>query len=299
MNRIVVLTLATKENIATKNCIDTLSYYKYEYYIIGRGEIYNGRNWRTEYFIEGINFLKGDTNDIFVLVDSNDLFFVAPPEVLLQKFLNFGSPLVIGAGNAQTHFDKCVPTRAQKEYFYEEIQKGKIPILPNASCVMGYRNELLDLLENNKFEALDQEGYLNMIINGENQFTLDKNQDIVINYERKRHAETSVQSSFQNIDGKLLNCKTGISPVIVHFPNKNWLAYNFIAKIMFPTSPFREDAPVRLGIVQDVGNRNIKLRRKYYWVEIILLTIIAISIGHIAIDYFRDSVEKKQNKKIK
>lgn len=182
MGKVIVLTLSTDPNTTNENCFQSLRYHGYEHYVLGRGQRFMGWPMRTRLYIEGTKNFATDANDIVVLVDSDDLYFVGPPAELETKFLKTGKRVIIGAEpaccNGKYGYDRVGRERITK-ILRERI--GNRYAFVNGGALIGFRDPLLALLESNKNEPDDQGGYLQKILDDPNRFELDSQQDIIGN----------------------------------------------------------------------------------------------------------------------
>lgn len=248
-----VLSLSTESNLGSDNFENTLNHFGYHYQMLGRGETFQGWKWRTEVYYNTIKATHTSDDDIFVICDANDLYFVAPPDVLIHKYLAVNHPVVIGAEAA------CCNGYYMNESVRHIAWDGTKKVVnsryrfPNGGYVMGRAGALLALLKANMSEYDDQGGYLQKMIDDYGKyFVIDSNQNIVGNvsnihgtYWIPGDDATKPEGERWAIDtssGKVINNVTGGTPAVLHFPGSNWPEYNRMALAVFPgyTMPSEE-----------------------------------------------------------
>lgn len=243
---LVVLTVATDITPTVRNYIRSLHRYRYRYMVLGMGEAWGGWQWRTRQYIEAIKRLG--PNEIVCVTDANDVLFTKPAPEFLRRFLSLKSRVVIGseANNfggemLDPMVRETVNLKLQDLMGPEDWRRVRNKF-PNCGFMVGYRNDLLQLLLDIRDEKDDQNGVLNLMLQNYNRFRLDTHNILVGN--------TAIRTRFWlrgpvdiapwEIDLDLWswepqskafrNTVTGGSPCVLHFPGKNWEAYNKMGK---------------------------------------------------------------------
>lgn len=314
MEKLIVLSLSTDESVGSSNFEKTMQHLKYSYLILGRGVKFMGWPWRTRLYIDAINKLKTREQDLFVLCDSNDLFFVAPPEELIEKFNKIGKSVLVGAEPAccngyygsKNHKMKAVNKMRElgvKSGVRDQGQDNTRYVYPNGGFVMGRAKELLSLLESNKNQYDDQGGYLQKIMDDPNLFHLDRAQTIVGNLPNmhsnyRMYYDKNIPEidhwKFSIPDKRWRNVHSEDSPVCFHFPGKYWKGYNAIAQKIFPINKglgeqvsfellYDKTANTQNGKKLDSKHLNCKNTSGWFvaLLILILVTIIGLPLGLI------------------
>lgn len=224
--KILALTVNTRQS-------DNLEIWKrsaerndFKYKVLCMGKKWKGWSWRTRKYIDEIQ--RRPDIDIFILCDSDDLYFVGPETEFLQKFLSYKTNIMIGME------ENCCMGDDPQEYKDVIIEKLKTIakqknvntkyFFPNGGCVFGYRTPLLELLKENEKAKDDQFGYTLLYANDINKITPDYHQDIV---------GTCIQSikpfeinkEWEMNGDRVYNILTDTYPTIMHFPGKNFNNY--------------------------------------------------------------------------
>ena len=224
--KILVLTVNTRPSNNLEVWKNSASRNGYEYKILGMGEKWKGWAWRTQKYIDELQLQKNI--DIFILCDSDDLYFTGSKSEFLEKFLNYNTNIMIGME------ENCCTGDESQEYKNEVIRKLKKIAkeknintkyyFPNGGCVIGYRTPLIELLKENITAKDDQFGYTLLYKNDINKITPDYYQDII---------GTCVQSikfleinkEWERYEDRVYNSLTNTYPVIMHFAGRNFNNY--------------------------------------------------------------------------
>jgi len=243
--KLKVITLSSHDTVMARNFEKTAKRFDYDYYIIGRGKKFKGWSWRTKLYAKTIRKFSKNRFDIFILCDSNDLFFVASSKEMIEKFYANGNKILIGAEPAC-----CTGIYATSE------KKRQIAMLkiaeripdryrfPNGGFLIGYRNELLDLLDSNKEMKDDQAGYLKMFLKKDPRFFIDTKQELLGNYgsvgiRNRAHDDPNIPEEnyweYDETRRRFKNTITGAYPCGMHFPGAAWKHYNRVISTLFET----------------------------------------------------------------
>lgn len=225
-NGVLVLTVNTRPSPNLEIWKKSAKRYGYIYEILGLGEVWEGWTWRTKKYIEAIKKYKNF--DIFILCDSDDLYFTGPCSEFLEKFNKIGAKVVVGSE------DNCctVPLsdNEKKEIIdklYDIRDSKNITskyYAPNGGCMFGYQHALLELLYKLSEHEDDQHGCILEYIKNNNIVTLDYYQTIVGNYVQLMFSDIIYDWEIGN-NHRPHNILTDTYPVIMHFPGINYSNY--------------------------------------------------------------------------
>lgn len=200
--------------------------YGYNYKILGLGEKWRGWKWRTKKYIEALKFYN--KIEIFILCDSDDLYFTGPRSEFLEKFLDFNSEIVIGTeefcctGNASRGEKKETTRKLYEILERKNINTNSFSI--NGGCLCGYREDLLKLLNKNKDAEDDQYGYISLYIKDQNLFTPDYYQKLLGTHLNRNIIEKPIDD-WEIRKGRIYNKITKTYPLVMHFPGGRFNNY--------------------------------------------------------------------------
>lgn len=261
-----VLSLSTNDNLTVQNFEKTAQYFGYDYYLLGRGKKFQGWPWRTQLYIDAIKKLGVDPNDIFILCDSNDVFFVAPAEEMKDKFLAMEKRCFIGAEAAccnGKYGDRKV-RHVALEGCRKRYPKARYRF-PNGGFLIGFRDDLLKLLMANRKEWDDQGGYLQKFIDNSPLFDLDVDQKLIGNLptinegyhvpEINEFGRPEITYwKYDQKEKRFQSVLTGEYPCAFHFPGKSYSPYNIISKKLFQTE---KGNPNKILLPYEIKRRNL------------------------------------------
>lgn len=190
----------------------------YDYNIIGRDQTWTGvRDWsmRTKSYISYLKSQPG--NGVYIFTDSTDVFFIASPDELYNKFLELSQKLntrVIIGGEPLNFFP--FPERYLLEQYFTERATGRFRY-PNGGLLIGYKDDLLAQMEKIKDEKCDQTAYAIGMYKGTVQMEVDTEGYIFANVPELGKF-TPYEYSFWTIKDKRLYGATGNQPCVVHTP---------------------------------------------------------------------------------
>jgi len=178
--------------------------------ILGAGQQWGGWGWRTSLYIDGI--MGAPDADLVVLTDGGDVFFVGPEAELIDKFVRLNHSIVLGAelGCCTGRFQNGT-AHTEAVHFFTSRTPVHIHRFLNGGFVMGRRDDVLQLLMNNRGYDDDQEGYIDQLMKNPALFILDETQQLCGNF-------TFDPDIWIFSDGRFINTLTGESPVVMHFP---------------------------------------------------------------------------------
>lgn len=90
----LIVSLCTHWSPTFENCRRSFHVHDYNYTILGWGQQWKGWKWRCQIYLDHLNTLSNDT--LVVLMDSCDTFMVKSNHDLIETFLAFNRPIVIG-----------------------------------------------------------------------------------------------------------------------------------------------------------------------------------------------------------
>lgn len=211
---------------------------------------------------------KDSREKIVVLVDAGDLLFLKRPSDLVNAFLSYNSPVIIGAENgccSGGYYPKHLINRRTVMTNYKKMYP-KTPLkFPNGGCIVGYTNAILDLLIANLNILDDQNGYLELKLQDSRWFELDTDAKIIANvkYGSLFDPPSENECSQEDLWNTSISCTPSQEypwnimvtakfndsfPCIIHFPGGNSDAYN-----KFCTTLLGE-------ISQPISNKNILVK---------------------------------------
>jgi hypothetical protein len=264
MTPIYVVTVSTDNSVALENWIYGVKKLGYNYTVLGLGEKWGGWPWRTNKYIEHIKTLPKGC--IVLVVDGNDILFVRGPRSLHRAFKKIGSKIVFGGEpTCCTGQYQWTPTDAKREQAINTID-ARIPLnrwkFPNAGCIIGYKDNVLEALERVKSSKDDQAGHLEQYLADPEYLTIDWGHDIVGNVNKPSYrycVDCSVSDNKDryelqywektNAEGDVISPTTYVNvetkgiPCIFHFPGKNVNGYNIMGAEMYgeafrPLNPY-------------------------------------------------------------
>jgi hypothetical protein len=265
-----VITLCTDEGPALLNWKYGAQRLGYDVTVLGVGERWGGWPWRTRRYIEAVQALKPGT--LVVLVDGNDILFVRGPSSLYRAYRSIGKSLVFGAEptccTGSFAMDKLNGKRQIAMSTVDSRHPENRWKFPNAGCIVGTREAVLDALERVKDETDDQAGHLARYLQDPDYLQLDWEHLIVGNVNRpgmlycvdtkvtddadsvemqfwervrvgglveEKVAAEEDASVYNDSVGPYLyrNRTTGGVPCILHFPGKNIRGYNLMGASVY------------------------------------------------------------------
>lgn len=242
--KLVVVTVSTDETWSSRNFVRSLRKYGYDHVLLARGEKWQGWKWRTRKYIDFLKRLPPGDRYVVCISDSNDVLMARPSSDLLRRFLTFKAPIVVGGESMLIGGDMYQESRRWETY--RKLREKMTPEdwrrvrnkFPQAGFVMGWRDDMLQLLLDNQHEHDDQNGLMNRYLENMDRFYLDTCNDIVgnlgsyacIRMKWKGPVDIAPWESeedhwYLDKDSHWRNKVTGGSPCLFHFPAKNWSSY--------------------------------------------------------------------------
>ena len=206
----LLITYANRSDWGLENLKKTLKKFKYNYSIIGKGDVWNG--WKTIMNAMFKKLSKLPENQLVCKMDAFDVLVTAPPNEFLEKWSKFKTPIVVGAESCKAVF----PVAGDYyEYHALDCSKMDYPYF-NAGCIIGYAGPLAAFykwaLDNDYSD--DQVALINYANKFPEKVGLDHQQEIIANV-----------TIFDNLDlenERVYNSKTDTWPIFIHIPGYTW-----------------------------------------------------------------------------
>jgi len=226
----------------------------YRYTILGVGQKWGGWIWRTKQYLEELEKMSDD--QLIVLSDATDVLFIEPPALLVKKFLEMKSCIVIGAERGLTtgKYKYDLSARRLMRESYKLREPDRSYRFPNGGLIMGYRIPLIRLLYANRESEDDQAGLVELYNEDQSWFTLDTNCKLFGNLVQRApffdedlevaeaswwsivwdvtNINTSTTNNTTNKKLRLVNIETGGNPSVLHFAGGNWTWYNKLGPLI-------------------------------------------------------------------
>lgn len=266
-----VLTLSTDNGNATSNWVYGARKLGYTYTLLGQGQKWGGWSWRTKQYIEAVKTL-GD-NAIVLILDTNDVLLCRGPKSLYRAYKACGNPLLIFGGEPTCCVGKFEATKmnGERQRAINTIDT-RTPQnrwkFPNAGCIMGTKQAVLNALIKVQNEPDDQAGHLEQYLQDEQYLKIDWQHKIVGNVNKPGKLFCVTTSMLDDADsvemgywdkvsvhnlvkeakdggedptiysdtiGGILyrNKVTGGVPCVLHFPGKNISTYNVMGASVY------------------------------------------------------------------
>lgn len=268
-----LITLQTDRNEALDNWIYTAKEHDYNYAILGLDEKWGGWSWRTKKYLHYVESLPSSA--VVCITDCNDVLFTRPSHEMQNVWAYYqarGKELVFGGeptcctGNYRFHIDpvgrKNIMTRVKDNS--KKVSNGKANrwMFPNAGCVIGTRDRIVEALTLAKDADDDQARYLEQYALDPHWLSIDYDHKLVgnLNSLAYLYKESYLPEDYYNAELKhwnfisvkdydemqrvtrvrkpvnrflLQNNQTGGIPCVVHFPGKNFVLYNYVGEKLY------------------------------------------------------------------
>jgi hypothetical protein len=304
-NKIIVLTVCTKDQPNLFFWEYSVKKYNYNYFILGYNDAWKGWTYRTQLYIDKLKDLDPDT--IAICCDANDLYFTLDSTILLNRFLDWENSnhddkkIIVGAepGCCTGEYDKNMVKNKQAFDICSKYTTNRYRF-PNGGFLIGRASLMAEFYEKIIKNDDDQAEMLDMYIKDKNSFYLDtynifcgnippNNSHIAIAEEKylyRNGGEEGLKIEFNNnweiIDNKIINKNTKIDPCAIHFPGINGLGkwniyidtFNKLNNTNFSVNNKKLDYTANKARINNFYS-NIK-RYKWYIVAITLTLCIII-----------------------
>jgi hypothetical protein len=215
-----LLTVATKEvtDAQFSYLKDSAEQLGYNYKILGRLEPWKGFNTKiTEYY----NELQNTTEVVSVLIDSTDVFMAGSATELYEKFIEMNKPLLVG-GEIRPWYPGGKYDKTVVSDFFNNIKESE-QCYPNSGFIIGYTNDLLNLMRLHLPHEDDQVACFDTIIENRAPLSIDYKTNLIGNipyYQNCPLADSYFV--FDTIAHRYKNVHNNTYPCIFHFPGKNY-----------------------------------------------------------------------------
>lgn len=251
-----VVTVQTNPGDELDNWEYTAKGLGYNYKVLGLGEKWGGWNWRTKQYLEYVKTLP--RNSTVLITDCNDVFFVKPATELYQSWMTFvteGKRLVFGGESTcctgEYRFYVSPSKRNEAIKKIKSYDPESRWMFPNAGCMIGFRDNVIEALEISKEAEDDQAAYLKEYLQDKDWLAIDYNHRMFgnINSLAFFYKMDFVPEDYYNSESKhwkvidlytkvtltyrpfltrgLQNTETNGIPAVLHFPGKNFVLYNY------------------------------------------------------------------------
>jgi hypothetical protein len=218
---IKLLTVATKE--INKSSYEkwelTANHYGYNYEIIGRNDSWRGFGTKLKLYNQK---LQNVTEPYTVLTDCTDLFFCGSSTELYDKFIQSGKDLIIG-GELELYYPGGKHNKDHIRTHFESIKESP-QAYPNSGFIMGKTENVRKLMEINQEYIDDQAACFDTIYENKLPLVIDYKTSLIGNIPNYKENTYKAVGYFE-FDPKLKrykNVTNGETPVVLHFPGKNW-----------------------------------------------------------------------------
>jgi hypothetical protein len=247
--RIFALTLSTYVCPSFRNWIQSGIHFGWEFHVLGRNQPFEGWMMRTRLYLEGIQKWSRSPDDVIVLVDSNDLFFIDRPEVTFERFLQLQLQMVIGGEPACCNGVSLERKKELEKEFYELFPKERYRF-PNGGFLIGYSDQIQELLRQNLNAIDDQAGYVEKILNRQVMLQVDVGQSFVGNFpnmtdfywvfDDDRSRDELSHWNLNKTYPFIVNKDNSVQPSVAHFSGHNYKDYTRVAQWIFGESRVKE-----------------------------------------------------------
>ena len=282
-----VVTLSTDSGNATMNWVHGAKKLGYNFTLLGQGQKWGGWSWRTKQYIAAIEKLP--TNTLVLVVDTNDVLLCRGPRSLYRAYKAAGNPLLMFGGEPTCCVGKFEATKMNGER-HRAINTidARLPMnrwkFPNAGCIMGARDTVLNALRRVQEEPDDQAGHLEHYLKDERYLEIDWQHRIVGNvnrpgmlfcvttsmaddadsvemgyWDKASVTNLATEATEQGEDPTVYNDSiggvlyrnrvTGGIPCVLHFPGKNIYTYNLMGAMVYGVAfrPVQNEVPNSVG----------------------------------------------------
>ena len=209
----------------TRRFVETLENNKWQYHILGEGEIWKGFAYRMATYKNFLNTLH--PNKIVVVSDAHDVYCLKNPDCLISEFKNFNKGMIVGL---ELFAENSLVYDKNKDYFqvtwlgpyfkhnnidYNQLLKPFV----NAGLIIGYAKDIINFYEwslNNDYkdDQLALGAYMNAF---PDKVYADLNSDML--HTTTAFINCGIQSRKQFYDSPCLNQFIGQSSYFIHIPN--------------------------------------------------------------------------------
>ncbi len=245
--------------------------------VLGFGKKWQGFQWRFQLMREYLQKLPRD--EVVVFVDGYDVFAVADERTIMERFLEFRSPIVVSTEVRES----WVSQKMYERVFGKSCNGWNL----NAGLYMGYCWALLKMYDSicDSFDCsdltLDDQKMFMTFCRTANHFynehvKIDKQSKLFLNVSPKYLAIPTVEIDDYELftrdgDRRIVVTETMLEPCFIHGPGN--------AKLEPILQMYGYDVPVDASRDHEYYPNAIKTYCKYFWPELLLLLItIAVII---------------------
>ncbi len=141
---VTVIGYANKSNLYVNNWINSVRRSNFDYQLLGKDEKWTGLVTRIKAYLKYLEEQPIDEFRLYVFIDVYDVIAIGQPQELMEKWLTFGTPIIIGAE------PNCNPNlcRGMTSYWDHWNMADRRPnIYLNFGLVAGIRPALLSFFQ--------------------------------------------------------------------------------------------------------------------------------------------------------
>jgi len=216
-----VFTVVSKEihQDAVKCFTESCSILGYKFKLLARDQKFGGWSWRTQRYLEAIKQSKAK---VVIICDSTDLFFIGPATEMYRKYKNDGREVIITAESCFAYAHSGRATQEVSKSFFDNLNNKIESRYPNGGFLIGKREELERILENNIRSPDDQAGYYDMIREGEKKLHLDYTCKFSACIPSTGFNTPPLGKRWDMSDTRIKCKESGEYPCALHFPGRNF-----------------------------------------------------------------------------
>lgn len=219
-----VVTMASRE--VNKSDLDmwdsTATYYGYHHEIVGRDLGWTGWADRSRHYLEALYRMKAESIVIGMLTDGTDVFFCGSSWETYDKFIASSERALIGGESRIAYASTGRHNIYQMEAFLVSQCQSRF-CFPNGGCLIGYVDDLIQVIEANTTSIDDQAGYMDLMMDRVGNLRVDESTRLIGNLPN-HHLYTPHDVDFWMWDQprrRYYNPLSGEYPVVLHFPGNN------------------------------------------------------------------------------
>lgn len=219
-----------------ENWEKTARLHEFDPIILGFGEKWGGWQWRMKTYAEYLETI--DPEEIVILCDGTDVFFVGSSKEALEKYKKIGHK-VIFAAEISCCSGKWAYKRKKLFGLLEERTICEHFLALNGGLTIGKAEDLLKILKTEESVKDDQAYFTDCYLNDYN-IELDYYSEIFGNvtpsYLWPISEEHKKWNNWTLKNKRLENVQSNSHPVVVHFPARNKNDYNYFISKIYPGS---------------------------------------------------------------
>jgi hypothetical protein len=209
MNELLHITYANRDNYHLHRLQTSAAYWNIPLQVLGQGE-----KWRC--LLQKIQALHECLKDlpeghIILFVDAYDAVYLQSDDVIKEKFLLFGRPVVFSA-------EMCFAAPGNESIAASYPQSPTIYRYLNSGMFIGYAAALVKIIDRilgHPATDNDQSLFSRYFVEHPDEITLDYRSELFINTSNRQYDD-----DLDVREGRLYNRQTGTWPCILHTPGK-------------------------------------------------------------------------------